>query len=531
MNIYQEDFNQTPELFRWIKAGNNAAAIDHLRRHPEEVQLQGWMNDTPLHIAAAADNLEMVQFLVQNGADVNASRTSTYTLPLHWAKSLAVATYLLDHGATLDARALEYATRSDVPEIIMLLLDRGAVWPPRSPPYLFCRSIAAIRAYVAHGTALNGHDDHGRNLLHHLVWNDLPDVFDFAYAHGAPWKQDLCGWDPYYFGKSGGRKKTMAHIEHRYPEHIARTVRPIKTTEIHFNHVLFLKPCTIGGNAVIVWTRGEKLGRIEIHAGRWTVTHAIHVNVNRVWSFCINDDGNIILPTADNAVLVLDAKTLQLKRTLPLPTDVDFENICYLPSRQKYLAYGGSNRLYVLNLDFALVQCHPLGDRPSEVQLNPTATLLSTVHYDHEFFRVIYHLDENFALLQLVDLEDCGHGSSKRVMLENHGAIVNFAQTLVAYRYQNKSLDESWQLPLGSYPCAHDLSCTVFVSPNEIIVGRGKHLLLINAQLPKIMGVVALDLVAEIQNLYLDATGEYLIVRAGGLKLLQRSAIHWEEPP
>ena len=530
MNIYQKDFQQTPEIFRLIKTGNNTAAKDHLRQHPDEVHLQGWMDATPLHIAVTADNWEMVEFLVQNGADVNASRTGTSPFPLHWAKSLAVAIYLLDHGAKLDTQALEYATRRDVPEIIALLLDRGAVWNPQSPPYLFCHSIAAMQAYVDHGTTLDGHDDHERNLLHHLVWNDLPDVFDFAHAQGVPWKQDICGFDPYYFGKLGGRRKTMAHIAHRYPELVARTVRPIKATEIHFNQVLFLKPCAIGGNAVIVWTRGERLGRIEIHEGRWTVTKAIHVNVNQVHRFCIDEHGDILLPTSDESLLVLDPVTLLWKRTIPLAHGVDFENICYLPSRQMYLGYGGSNHLYLLNLNFERVNSHALSDRPSEVQLNASTTLLSTVHFDYEFFRVIYHLDENLALHQLIDLEYHGHGSSKKVTLDNHGAVVNFESVLVAYRYRNEALEESWQLPLGQYPCAHDLSCAVFVSPNDIIVGRGKHLLLIDAQIPKITGIVALDLVAEIRNLYVDASGEYLIVQGGGLKLVRLNAIHWSEP-
>lgn len=207
MNIYQQDFKQTPELFRLITAGENAAAKDRLRQHPAEVLLRGWMDATPLHIAVNADNLEMVEFLVQNGADLDAARSGAYPFPLHWARSLAVATYLVDRGAKLDTRALESATRSDVPEVIALLLDRGATWKPQSPPYLFCRSIAAIQVYLDHKIPLDGADDHGRNLLHHLAWNELLNEFDFAYAHGTPWKEDLCGFDPYYFGRLGGRKK------------------------------------------------------------------------------------------------------------------------------------------------------------------------------------------------------------------------------------------------------------------------------------------------------------------------------------
>lgn len=520
----------TPEIFRLIKSGDNAAAQDHLRRHPEEVLLQGWMDDTPLHIAAGADNLEMVAFLVQHGADVNAPRTGTYSLPLHWAKSAAVAKYLLDHGAKLDARALEYATRADVPEIIAMLLDRGATWPAQSPPYLFCRSIAAIQAYVDHGTMLEGSDDHKRNLLHHLVWNNMPDEFDFAYAHGAPWKRDSCGLDPYYFGKLGGRRKTLAHIAHRYPELVARTVRAIKATEIHFNHLLHLKPCTIGGNAVLLWTYGERLGRIEIHDGRWKVTQAVQVNVCGVQSFCIDEHGDILLPTNDEALLVLDAVTLQWKRTITLAAGMDVQHIDYRPSRRLYLAHGDDRNLYLLNLNFDVVKCHSLSDRPYQVQRNASATLLCTRHFDQEMFRVLHHLDENLALTELMNLEYNGYGDSARVALGDHGVVVNDTRAVVGYRHGNEVLEESWRLPLEQYPCKRGTSCAVFVGSNCLLVGKGEQLVRIDLQIPAVTGVAALELAGEIVDLYLDASGEYLIVRAGGLKLLRLNAIRWEEP-
>jgi len=388
MNIYQQDFHQTPEIFRLIKAFDNAAAREHLRRHPEEVALRGWMDATPLHIAVAADNLEMVQFLVQHRVDVNASRSGSSPFPLSWARSRAVAACLLDHGARLDAGALECA--------------------------------------------------------------------------------------------------------------------------------------------VIVWTRGERLGRIEIHEGRWAVTRAVHVNVCPVWSFCIDENGDIVLPTGDDVFLVLDAVTLEPKRTIPVAAGVDVTNIHSLKSRQSYLAHGGDRHLHLLDQDFELIRSLDVEDPCSGVRLNAPATLVCTRHFNYDASRVLHSLDEELVLTKITDLEDAGHGSVKSVTLHDHGAIVTFERVVVAYRHGEGGLAESWRLPLERYPCERDWSCAALLGPDSLLVGRGRQLLLIDAHTGQVTGAATLDLAGEIRELHQDARGEYLIVRGAGLKLARLDAIRWD---
>lgn len=320
----------------------------------------------------------------------------------------------------------------------------------------------------------------------------------------------------------------MAHIKLRYAELGARTVRAIKATEIHFNAVSFSMPCIGDGNALIVWTRDKRVGRIEIRDGRWTVTRAVQIHVCQVQSFCIDGNGDVVVPTADDLLLVLDAVTLQVKRTIAVAAGMDIENICYVSSRQMYLAYGRECSLCLLNLDFELLKFHKLSHCPSNVQVNASGTLVSARYFDHEVFRVLYHLDENLALHQIMDLEECGHGFSKSVTLHDHGAVVHFASVMVGYRYEHAVLQEAWQLSLEKYSSEHDLSYSVFVNPNRIIVGRGKRLLLIAAEIPEIVGVVVLDLTGEIRQLYVDASGEYLIVRGGRIKLVRLHAIPWD---
>ena len=54
--------------------------------------------NTPLHLAAMSDNLEVVRELIACGADVNARADDSYT-PLHLVSDVAVAQELLAAGA------------------------------------------------------------------------------------------------------------------------------------------------------------------------------------------------------------------------------------------------------------------------------------------------------------------------------------------------------------------------------------------------------------------------------------------------
>lgn len=76
---------------------------------------------TPLHSAAAADSFEIVNLLVDHGADVNARQQGDFT-PLHAAAqngNLAMTRFLVERGARVDARtseglsSLDYATKSN----------------------------------------------------------------------------------------------------------------------------------------------------------------------------------------------------------------------------------------------------------------------------------------------------------------------------------------------------------------------------------------------------------------------------------
>ncbi len=92
-----------------------AAALGRLPelRRPLRAQhelVDGWSSDgfTPLMLASCFGRLEVVRFLVEQGAEVNAaSRNAMRVMPLHSAaagRHVAVAEALLIHGAQVNAR-------------------------------------------------------------------------------------------------------------------------------------------------------------------------------------------------------------------------------------------------------------------------------------------------------------------------------------------------------------------------------------------------------------------------------------------
>jgi ankyrin repeat protein len=70
----------------------------------------------PVHAAAAVDDLETMQLLLERGADANARQQNDFT-PLHGAASrgsISMAELLLAHGADVEAKTADGMTVADV---------------------------------------------------------------------------------------------------------------------------------------------------------------------------------------------------------------------------------------------------------------------------------------------------------------------------------------------------------------------------------------------------------------------------------
>lgn len=79
----------------------------HLACDPLAVHRRGVIGETPLHWSAHNDHLEIVEALLEAGADVEADEIGLYGgKPLHWAAEHAprIVKLLLDRGARVDSR-------------------------------------------------------------------------------------------------------------------------------------------------------------------------------------------------------------------------------------------------------------------------------------------------------------------------------------------------------------------------------------------------------------------------------------------
>lgn len=99
-----------------------------------QVEARNAQDESPLMMAAIKGNLELVQKLVERGADINREGWA----PLHYAASaglehsVAIASYLLEHSAYIDAASpngstpLMLAAQYSSEAMVKLLLEEGA---------------------------------------------------------------------------------------------------------------------------------------------------------------------------------------------------------------------------------------------------------------------------------------------------------------------------------------------------------------------------------------------------------------------
>lgn len=115
-------------------AGDVPAVALSVERNAKAIDARDARGKTPLHAAVTCGNAQVVQWLIEHGADVNAKDTTGLT-PLHiaaWYMATERAKVLLEAGATIDARdffddtPLHMAAMHGRNAMARFLIDRGA---------------------------------------------------------------------------------------------------------------------------------------------------------------------------------------------------------------------------------------------------------------------------------------------------------------------------------------------------------------------------------------------------------------------
>jgi ankyrin repeat protein len=164
-----------------IRQGNLAAVRSIVEKNPTLVTSADGSGFTPLHIAATAGRVDIIEFLLGRGADLEA-RTPGGQTPLFQTVPLVsqqAFVYLLEKGATLNARdgqgrgILQFALSWRRPAMVDLILSRGFVVDVQGAAAQEMLDQAAntgieslVAALLARGAVPDTGIRHGTTMLH-----------------------------------------------------------------------------------------------------------------------------------------------------------------------------------------------------------------------------------------------------------------------------------------------------------------------------------------------------------------------------
>jgi ankyrin repeat protein len=205
------------EIHEFAQKGDIEGAKALIEKDPELVNARDKDGRTPLHWACRGVHLDVVKFLVENGADVNAE-DSNKIVPLHslaTRNNAAAIAVLLENGADVDFEdyggntALHYAAMSDATDAAEILLAAGANIEKiedygRTPLILCARERGGpktIKVLLEAGADIKAKDKFGATALHLASWRGKKEVVDILLDAGAPISAK--GRDPrYYFSEA-----------------------------------------------------------------------------------------------------------------------------------------------------------------------------------------------------------------------------------------------------------------------------------------------------------------------------------------
>jgi ankyrin repeat protein len=185
-----------PPLHLAIKTGN-LNIIRYLVDNGAEVNGKNWDGDTPLHIAASRGDYEIMSFLVSRGADVKA-RNKLQSTPLHHASyqtSFQPIQFLVENGAAVNATNHKNETPLNI-----------AVYKGNYP---------IIEYLIASGADVNIADNIGMSPLHHAIYGGNTRVIELLLANdGDVFARNDAGNTPLDIARIRGFNAAVSILSH-----------------------------------------------------------------------------------------------------------------------------------------------------------------------------------------------------------------------------------------------------------------------------------------------------------------------------
>jgi ankyrin repeat protein len=155
----------------WAVSSDNTELVEFLLDHGADAKAKSDVGSTFLHTAADRGDLEIAKMLIAHGVDVNAKITGG-TTPLHqaaWGGHEALMELLLSKGAEADAK------RSDGLTPLINAAGPGAERHGKG----------CVEMLLAKGANVNATDEYGETPLHKAAYYGNKDVVEILLAHGA----------------------------------------------------------------------------------------------------------------------------------------------------------------------------------------------------------------------------------------------------------------------------------------------------------------------------------------------------------
>uniref|UniRef100_A0A336N437 CSON006168 protein n=1 Tax=Culicoides sonorensis TaxID=179676 RepID=A0A336N437_CULSO len=193
-DVYIKDYNDTALLHSAVRSDGlkmvkllikNYKFDVNVKDSNQRTPLHDAISRTPLHDAISRSNLEIVKYLIDRGADVNAKdsneRTALHEVAKH--SNLEIVKYFIDHGADVHAKdsnkrtALHEVAKHSNLEIVKYFIDHGAdhcmnlllaqiLKLTALHESIISSNLEIVKYLIDHGAEVNAKDKDDNTVLH-----------------------------------------------------------------------------------------------------------------------------------------------------------------------------------------------------------------------------------------------------------------------------------------------------------------------------------------------------------------------------